>query len=133
MRVVWTDTNVLLRFLTKEPRSQRRRADALLRQASEGKLVAHVPAVVVAEVAAILHHSLRRPLDEVARVLTGLLVSEGIEVEDDAVLEALHLTETLKVDFVDAYVAVRARSAGDSIASFHVDFPKKLGVTPFPL
>lgn len=134
MKVVWADTNVLLRFLTKRPLEQWRRADALMRRAGEGKLVVHVPAVVVAEVAAVLHHSFEQPLDQVARVLSGLLLAEGIEVEDEsAVLEALRLTETLTVDFVDAYVAVKAREAGAQIVSFDSDFPRRLGVTPFAI
>ncbi len=134
MTVVWADTNVLVRFLTKTPLAQWRRADALLRRASEGRLVVRVSAVVVAEVAAVLHHSYDRPLDEVAGALTRLLVADGVEADDEvAVLESLHLTETLKVDFVDAYVAVKARDAGDSIASFDADFPRKLGATPFAL
>lgn len=134
MKVVWVDTNVLLRFLTKRPHEQWRRADGLMRRASEGSLLAHVPVIVVAEVVAILHHSFDQPLDEVARVLTGLLVAHGVRVEDEAaVLEALRLTEKLEVDFVDAYVAVRAREAAAEIASFDADFTRKLGAAAFAI
>lgn len=134
MTVVWVDTNVLLRFLTRKPTDLWRRADELMRRASEGEIVVHVPAVVVAEVAAVLHHSFDRPLAEVASVLSRLLAADGLRAEDEAaVFEALRLTETLKVDFVDAYVAVRAREAGEQIASFDADFPRKLGASGFPI
>lgn len=85
--------------------------------------------MVVAEVAAVLRHTYGHGLDAVARGLSEFFTAKGVEVEDEAAtLEALRLSETLKVDFVDAYVAVKAREAGVELASFDEDFPRKLGL-----
>lgn len=132
MKTVWVDTNVLLRFLLNDVPDQWKRADALMRQAAAGKLVVHVSVVVVAEVVAVLHHTFRKPLPDIARVVGGMLSARGVSVEDGAiVLEALRRSGELKVDFVDAYVAMRARDADEEIASFDADLPRKLGAATF--
>ncbi len=134
MTVVWTDSNIWLRFLTRRPSQRWRRTSGVLRRAEAGELLLHVPVVVVAELVAVLHRSFDRSLAEIARVLTGLLAAEGIRVEDDvAVLEASHLVGSVRVDFVDAYVAVKARNAGDEIAFCDADFARRLGAIPFEL
>lgn len=134
MNVVWADSNVLLRFLTKEPPALWRRAAALMREAESGSVLLHIPVVVISEVAAALRHSFGRRLDHIAAALTVVVDAPGVDAEDsNAVREALGAMVRLKVDFVDAYLAVKARDARAPIASFDSDLAKKLGAEIFPL
>lgn len=131
---VWVDTNVIVRFLTHAPVGLYERAASLMRRAAEGELLLHVTPTVVAETSAVLHHSLGIKLPDVAEVLRGFLTARGIETEDEErVLDALEQSGRLKLDFVDAYVALLARGAGAPVASFDADFPKRLGVETYPI
>ncbi len=134
MTTVWVDTNVVLRFLTRAPLPLFERAAALMRRAADGEVLLHVTPVVVAEVAAVLHHSLGLALPEVADALRRFVTARGVEAEDEErVLQALERSGRLKVDFVDAYLCGLAMAAGAPIASFDADFPKRLGAEGYPL
>jgi predicted nucleic-acid-binding protein len=54
--------------------------------------------------------------------------------EDDVVRQALEYSRTLTdTDFIDAYVAVKARGEGLPVASFDKGLHKRLGTSVFPL
>lgn len=134
MKTVWVDTNIVLRFFTEKPREQYERAAALMQRAANGELVVHVTPIVIAEVAAVLHHSFDIPLREIAETLQKLLMARGVAAEDGAnVLEALEQSGRLGIDFVDTYLLICARQAGAEVASFDTDFPKRLGVASFSI
>ena len=132
---VVVDTNVIVRFLTQVPIDQYTRAVALMQQASTGEVELHLSAAVVAEVAAVLHHTYKRPQAVVADKLLQLVNARGVFVEEeDVVRQSLEYSRTLTdTDFIDAYVAVRARSEGFQVASFDKGLHKRLGTTIYPL
>ena len=133
--IVVVDTNVIVRFLTKVPIDQYARAVALVEKASAGEAELHLSAAVVTEVAAILHHTYKRPQTVVADKLLQLMNSRGVFVEeDDVVRQSLEYSRTLTdTDFIDAYVAVKARAEGLPVASFDKGLHKRLGTSVFPL
>lgn len=129
MTTVWVDTNIVVRFLTRAPLPLYERAAVLMKRAADGEIVLHLTPVVVAEIAAVLRHSIGLGLPEVADALGRFLAARGVETEDEErVLEALEQSGRLKIDFVDAYLYGLARTAGAPLASFDADFPKRLGV-----
>jgi predicted nucleic-acid-binding protein len=119
--IVVVDTNVIVRFLTEVPTDQYTRAVALMEKASAGE--------------AELHHTYKRPQAVVADKLLQLVNSRGVFVEeDDVVRQSLEYSRTLTdTDFIDAYVAIKARSAGFQVASFDKSLHKRLGTSVFPL
>ena len=133
--IVVVDTNVIVRFLTKVPIDQYARAVALVEKASAGEAELHLSAAVVTEVAAILHHTYKRPQAIVADKLLQLMNSRGVFVEeDDVVRQSLEYSRTLTdTDLIDAYVAIKARSADFQVASFDKDLHKRLGTNVFLL
>lgn len=89
---------------------------ALMEKVSGGQLEIRISAVVVGEVAAILHHVYGQPQAEVAGALLALVTARGVQVDERAiVVAALERARDLRdIDFVDAYVAEKA--AGDGLA-----------------
>jgi predicted nucleic-acid-binding protein len=135
MPTVAVDTNVLVRFLVRQPTDQYTRARALMEKVSGGQVEIRISAVVVGEVAAILHHVYGQPQAEVAEALLALVTARGVQLDEQAiVVAALERARDLRdVDFVDAYVAEKAAGDGLAVASFDKALHKKLGTTIFPL
>ena len=132
MTRVVADTNVVLRFLTREPPDHFRRASALFKGAEQGKIEIVVPVLVVAEAWAVLIHSMNKTPAEVAEGLSNVVRLRGVDAEDgDNVLTALEATNA-RIDFVDAYTALRAKQMDHPVASFDRDFPKRLGARVHP-
>ena len=135
MTVAWCDTNVVLRYLTGEPRALAARASAAMRDVEGGRLRLRLATEVVTELVYVLSgktYGYTRP--EVAKRLIALLSTDGIEPEEpDLCLDALTRMAELDVPFVDALLAGRALSADEPVATFDDrDFPR-LGVERLPI
>jgi predicted nucleic acid-binding protein len=129
VKTVWVDANVLLRFLTDQPRELARRAQRLMSRAAEGEVVLVVPVVVLAEVIWVLRSPYYgyKPA-RIASELQDLVAGDGISMEGgDDVLEALALMTEHNVDFADAYLAAVAARRSEPVATFDADF-RRLGV-----
>jgi len=135
MPTVAADTNVLVRFLVQQPPDQYTRARALMQKVSGGQVEIRISAVVVGEVAAILHHVYGQPQAEVAQALLALVTARGVQLDEQAIVVAAleHARDLRDIDFVDAYVAEKAAGDGLAVASFDKALHKKLGTTIFPL
>ena len=122
-RQVWVDANVVLRLITGKPEAQARASAALMARADAGELRLRLCPLVVAEVVWVLTSAYSLAPADVASVLTSFLASGGLIVDEGMQLAtALDLMVEKRVDFVDAYLAVRARFSGDPVASFDRDF-----------
>jgi len=131
--LVYVDTNVIVRFLTRFPAAQYARSRALMDRVSRGEVELLLLPAVVGEVAAILHHSYKLPQRDVAERLTAFVTARGVRTDEEPiVLAALQQSRNLKdVDFIDAYVAARAGADGHAVATFDNDLPRKLGAAVF--
>ena len=128
MTAAWLDTNVIVRFLTKDPAPLAQRADRLLARAQAGNITLRLTPIIVAEIVWVLRTIYRREPDEIAAGLSALLKADGITTEQrDTLLEALDLMVAANVAFPDAYVAVSARQADEPVCTFDAGF-KRLGV-----
>jgi predicted nucleic acid-binding protein len=122
---LWVDANVLLRFLTGDPKDLAERAARLMSQAERGEVVLFLPALVVAEVVWVLKSFYRHSLDDIARVVVPLLSADGLEVEDrDVLVQAIELAREKNVDFVDAALALQAARHDEPVCSFDGDFKR---------
>lgn len=121
----WVDANVLLRFLTGEPRNLAEKAVRLIARVEKGEIVLFVSTLVVAEVIWVLKSFYRRSFGEIAEVLLPLMTAEGVEVEDrDLLIRAVELIRDRNVDFTDAVLALQAARRGESVCSFDGDFKR---------
>jgi predicted nucleic acid-binding protein len=127
---VWVDTNVLVRFITRDDAEQWRRVVAAMRKAERGEIAIRVSAVVVAEVSWVLKSVYGYAPVAIAEALRGFLITDGVSVEEeDVVIEALRLVRE-GVGFIDGYIAALARSHREPVLTFDADF-KRLGVEVF--
>ena len=123
MSDVWLDANVLLRYLTNDPKEHADKAERLLSRAASGDIKLRVPVVVIAEVVWVLNSYYKWEGRNVSRDLIALIAADGLVVEDtDEVAEALDKMTSQNVSFVDAYLAAAARKADAPVASFDRNF-----------
>ena len=127
------DANVILRFLTDEPRALADRAASLFRAVDAGECAVILEDVVLAEVVWTLASFYAMAKQEIADALLRLLGSDGIRSIDKETLQlALVLFHEKNLDFADALLAARARHMGDAaLYSFDRDFDRVPGLTRY--
>jgi predicted nucleic acid-binding protein len=122
---VWVDANVVLRLITGKPEVQARASAALMARADAGEVRLRLCPLVVAEVVWVLTATYGFTPADVASVLMSFLASGGLIVDEGMLLSsALDLMAGKRVDFVDAYLAVKARLSDAPVASFDSDFDR---------
>ncbi len=125
MTTAWLDTNVVVRFLTRNPTDLAERADRLLSKAQSGEIAFRLTPIVVAEIVWVLRTVYGREAAEIAAGLSALLQADGILADQrDTLLEALDLMLEKRVAFPDAFVAVSARQADEPVCSFDRNFER---------
>lgn len=125
MTRLWVDANVLLRFLTGEPKELAGKAASLMGRAESGEVILVVSSLVVAEVVWVLKSFYRHSLEDIAGVLVPLMSADGVEVEDrETLTQAIELARDKNVDFVDAALALQAARRGEPVCSFDGDFKR---------
>ena len=132
MKTWFIDSNVFVRFFTKDDAEQTEKAAAILQSAADGKVRLLCGPPVLFEVAWTLRSAYRIPPDRVLAALQALFGLPGLEFTDAPVVgEALTTSSLTGVEFADAYIAASARAAGcDAVATFNTKDFAKLG---FPL
>jgi predicted nucleic-acid-binding protein len=114
------DTNVLVRFITRDDPAQERAASRLVNAAKARSEALMVNAIVLCELAWVLGHSYAHSRAEVAEVIERLLTTEQIVVED-AHLAWLALADFKggKADFADCLIGRKNLALGcDVTATF---------------
>lgn len=123
-RTFFTDSKVLVRFLTDDPPIQARAVERVLDGAREGRVTLIVPDLVVAELAYVLTSVYRLSNDDAGERITELLSLPGVEVADsDLLRDVVSIWRLGHLDFTDAYLAGLARATKDiGLLSFDKDF-----------
>src|SRR5579872_899760 len=103
------DTNVIVRHLVGDDERLARLSSRLFEACDRGELVLVVLPAVLAESVFVLESFYEHPRPDIARVLSGLIVSPGIELTDTALhLDALRRYGTSKMHFVDCLIVATA-------------------------
>ncbi|MGO1802596.1 MAG: PIN domain-containing protein [Microbacteriaceae bacterium] len=119
------DTNVLLRYLTRDDEPQHAAAERLLLSLTESA-PGFITQVTLVEVYWTLARSFRYSKGESLAVIRGLLESRTLEFEDgEGAMLALHFAEE-GADFADALIHQAAQQFG---ASTTVTFDRKAAET----
>jgi predicted nucleic acid-binding protein len=121
MNRVFVDTNVLLRFLTRDDAGQCERAEQLFHEARDGGVVLVTGPPVLFELAWTLRRAYKVPPRRVLEILSSLLAWGELELTDRALVEAA--VERARVsgqEFADAYVVALAEAVGArGVATFN--------------
>lgn len=130
MKRVFVDSNVFLRFFTKDDRSQHTRAVRLFRDAAVGKVQLVTGPPVLFEIAWTLRSAYGLERKKVLDVLESVSAQTGLELCDGPLVErAIRLARAGGGDFADAYVAaVASESGADALATFNRKDFARLGI-----
>ena len=120
----FVDTNVFLRFLTKDDLSKYERCREMFKKALEGEIVISTSGMVIAELVWTLLSYYKVPKAEVIEKVSVILGTENLFVPDkDILADALVLYAGKNIDFIDAYNAVFMKYQGlREIYSYDRDF-----------
>jgi predicted nucleic acid-binding protein len=131
MKKAFTDANVILRYLTKDPPVMAEAALKIFTDAKMGKVTLLITPLTVAEVIWVLESFYDHTKIQIAGTLTQFLFCEGLEVENlDLLVEALTLYKEKNIDFADAFLANMALRKGPKIIySFDQHLNRVDGIT----
>jgi len=106
MASLFVDTNVFIRFLTNDDPAKAKRAEALFRNAVEGKVKLVTSLLVVAEIVWTLESFYKLDKSDIASKVERILNTPNLEcAESSLILMALDLYVQQNIDFVDAFHA----------------------------
>jgi predicted nucleic acid-binding protein len=120
----FVDTNVFLRYLTKNDISKYERCRQMFKRALEGEITISTSGMVIAELIWTLLSYYKVPKAEVIEKVSVILGTENLFVPDkDVLADALVLYARKDIDFIDAYNAVFMKYQGiREIYSYDEDF-----------
>ncbi len=103
----FVDTNVFLRYLTKDDPSKYERCREMFKRALEGEIAISTSGMVIAELIWTLLSYYKVPKAEVIEKVSVILATENLFVPDkDVLADALVLYARKNIDFIGAYNAV---------------------------
>lgn len=106
MKRCFVDTNLFVRYLTDDDTEKADRVEALLGEASEGRVRLVTADLVLVELVWVLESSYDLKPVEIAPMIRSILATPGMEVINGALLaEALDHYEGNNIDIVDGYIA----------------------------
>ena len=119
MKTFLVDTDVLLRYLLGDIPEQSEVVDRYLLQAKENKIKLLVPALAIVEAFYVLGRLYKKPKDEISRVLSSVINTHYISVEDRGVLiEALETIAEHNISFVDSLIMIMAKTKNHQLLTF---------------
>lgn len=124
------DTNILLRYLTRDDEEKARRALALLTRVEQGEEKVVTSPMVIFETVFTLQKRYRFPRGQIRDAVGDLISLRGLELAEKSLhRQALDLFVAKNIPFVDAYNAVYMQSRGMSdIYSWDTDFDHIPGI-----
>ena len=106
MKACFVDTNLFVSYLTDDDAEKADRVEALLGEASEGKVRLVTADLVLVELIWVLESSYDIKPGEIAPMIRAILATPGLEVINGALMtRALDHYEGKNMDIVDGYVA----------------------------
>jgi len=129
----FVDTNIFLRFLTKDDPDKAAHCRELLRSAAEGNIKLYTTDLVMAELVWVLQSPTTYNLapSEISELVLPLATIKGLYFPAKKNFpDIMDLFVSADIDFIDAFNAVAMRSRGiDSIYSYDSDFDKVSDIT----
>ena len=125
--MIGLDTNVLVRYIAQDDKTQSPRATVLIETECSTSTPGYVGLVVLAEVVWVSESRYDATREEIAQIVRRLLSIRQLVVQDAEIAwSALRLFETGKADFADCLIERTASAAG---CERTMTFDKKAGMT----
>jgi len=121
--MIGLDTNILLRYLTKDDTAQTGLVYELIDDGIIKGEIFYINTIVVCEIIWVLSRIYKFSKSQIVTVLEALLDTDGLIIhEEDSVAESVEIYRNSKMDFSDILIAVTNRNAG---VSYTATFDKK--------
>jgi len=124
MKRKFIDTNIFLRYLTKDDLIKYERCRELFKKAMDGKIVLSTSEMVIAELIWTLISYYKVPKAEVIEKISIIVGTENLYIPGkDIVSDALVIFAGKNIDYIDAYNAVFMRYHNmDEIYTYDIHF-----------
>ncbi|WKZ30659.1 MAG: PIN domain-containing protein [Candidatus Dojkabacteria bacterium] len=112
------DTNILLRFLTQDVKSQADAAERLFESSEDGSLF--IPDLVVAEIVFILQSSAYgKDRGEIAQIISGIANFKKFDLDRTLILRSIDIYQSSALSFTDSYIVAHAQlGRNDTVYTF---------------
>ena len=122
---VLLDTNIVIRFLTKDGGEHYEYAKSIFRDIAEKKFEVELLDVIIAEIVYVLHSFYKHTKEDIASTLKDLFAQDAIYIEKKfIILEALDIFAKKNIDFADAILCAKKNLESYEVMSFDKDIAK---------
>ena len=119
------DTNVILRFLTKDNIKLFNESYKIFKSIESKQIYAYIPDFIIAEVVYVLKRIYKIPKKKIVESIQQLLMLENLNTDNKLVtFEALEIYYHKNIDFADALIWAKKRLEKYKIISFDNDLKK---------
>jgi len=124
MEKTFVDTNIFLRYLTKDDPSKYEKCKEMFKKAMKGEIAITTSGMVIAELVWTLLSYYKVPKAEVVEKVTVIVGTKNLSIPDKHIVaDALVLYARKNIDFIDAYNSIFMRYHGlREIYSYDEDF-----------
>jgi predicted nucleic acid-binding protein len=124
MKKAFIDTNIFLRYLTKDDPSKYDKCKEIFKKAVEGKIELSTSGIVIAELIWTLLSYYKVQKADVVEKISIMVSTDNLYIPDkDIITDALVLYGRKNIDYIDAYNAVFMKRYGlEEIYSYDGDF-----------
>lgn len=124
MKTKFIDTNIFLRYLTKDNPPMYNKCREMLKNAVEGKVSLTTSCMVIAELIWTLSSYYKVPKEDIIEKVSIIISTENLHIPDkDIIADAIAIYSRKNIDYIDAYNAVFMKyHAIDEIYSYDKDF-----------
>lgn len=133
MPLPFLDTNVILRYITRDNPTQSQQAHALIEQLESGTTTVTTSDVVIIEAVYVLSSRTTYNLSrsDIRTHLMRIISLRGSRLQSKQIhLRALDVYASTNIDFADALIVAQMERAGqNTIISFDRDFDRISGIT----
>jgi predicted nucleic acid-binding protein len=121
---IFVDTNIFIRYLTKDDSSKYAKCREIFRKTIEGEIEVVTSALVIAELIWTLLSYYKVPKADVIEKVSIIIATENLFIPDkDIIADALVLYARKNIDYIDAYNAAFMKYQGlQEICSYDEDF-----------
>ncbi|NCN82407.1 MAG: type II toxin-antitoxin system VapC family toxin [Candidatus Pacebacteria bacterium] len=119
------DTNILVRFLVGDNKSQQELAKEWFKQAQSGKIKLILKPIVLAETSFVLQSVYKKSTEEVAVALESVAAQKWLVVEERSVITNLWQWYKKGLHFVDSYLLAYSKLNAHELLTFDKKLDKE--------
>lgn len=119
MKTTIIDTNILLRYILKDHKTESPQANNLFLKAQQKKINIIIPQAVIFELTAVLRNYYKYPKTEMLEFILPILSRPWLQIESKTLfLETCDYYKSHGIDFVDAFLLAQSKKTKIPLTTF---------------